>query len=214
MPARPGAIFLWALPLALLLILVDPLGVLGPGLSEDLSRIVVFPIFLVYGFLVFSDGQIQQAIIRHRRIALALAFCLTLATGMLTDALTQNPSFLLFASVMVLAGLLIWSTILAILGYGMRYWTASNGLLSNANEAVLPFYILHQPVILIVGYFIIPLPLTILAKYLIIAPLAFGITLGLYEFGVRRWNPVRRIFGLKPRKPALAAANLAAQPVS
>ena len=212
--ARPGAIFLWALPLALLLILVDPLGVLGPGLSEDLSRIVVFPIFLVYGFLVFSDGQIQQAIIRHRRIALALAFCLTLATGMLTDALTQNPSFLLFASVMVLAGLLIWSTILAILGYGMRYWTASNGLLSNANEAVLPFYILHQPVILIVGYFIIPLPLTILAKYLIIAPLAFGITLGLYEFGVRRWNPVRRIFGLKPRKPALAAANLAAQPVS
>ena len=212
--ARPGAIFLWALPLALLLILVDPLGVLGPGLSEDLSRIVVFPIFLVYGFLVFSDGQIQQAIIRQRRIALALAFCLTLATGMLTDALTQNPSFLLFASVMVLAGLLIWSTILAILGYGMRYWTASNGLLSNANEAVLPFYILHQPVILIVGYFIIPLPLTILAKYLIIAPLAFGITLGLYEFGVRRWNPVRRIFGLKPRKPALAAANLAAQPVS
>jgi len=212
--ARPGVIFLWALPLALLLILVDPLGVLGPGLSEDLSRIVVFPIFLVYGFLVFSDGEIQQAIIRHRRIALALAFCLTLATGMLTDALTQNPSFLLFASVMVLAGLLIWSTILAILGYGMRYWTASNGLLSNANEAVLPFYILHQPVILIVGYFIIPLPLTILAKYLIIAPLAFGITLGLYEFGVRRWNPVRRIFGLKPRKPALAAANLAAQPVS
>jgi len=212
--ARPGAIFLWALPLALLLILVDPLGVLGPGLSEDLSRIVVFPIFLVYGFLVFSDGQIQQAIIRQRRIALALAFCLTLATGMLTDALTQNPSFLLFASVMVLAGLLIWSTILAILGHGMRYLTASNRLLSYANEAVLPFYILHQPVILTVGYFIITLPLTILAKYLIIAPLAFGITLGLYEFGVRRWNPVRRIFGLKPRKPALAAANLAAQPVS
>ncbi len=212
--ARPGVIFLWALPLALLLILVDPLGVLGPGLSEDLSRIVVFPIFLVYGFLVFSDGQIQQAIIRQRRIVFALAICLTLATGMLTDALTQNPSFLLFASVMVLAGLLIWSTILAILGYGMRYLTASNRLLSYANEAVLPFYILHQPVILILGYFIIPLPLAILAKYLIIAPLAFGITLGLYEFGVRRLNPVRRIFGLKPRKPASPAVDLAAQPAS
>ena len=212
--ARPGVIFLWALPLALLLILVDPLGVLGPGLSEDLSRIVVFPIFLVYGFLVFSDGQIQQAIIRQRRIALALAFCLTLATGMLTDALTQNPSFLLFASVMVLAGLLIWSTILAILGHGMRYLTASNRLLSYANEAVLPFYILHQPVILILGYFIIPLPLTILAKYLIIAPLAFGITLGLYEFGIRRVNPVRRVFGLKPRKQVSPAVDLAAQPLS
>jgi hypothetical protein len=65
---------------------------------------------------------------------------------------------------------------------------------------VLPFYILHQPVILILGYFIIPLPLTILTKYLLIAPLAFGITLGLYEFGIRRVNLVRRLFDLKPLK--------------
>lgn len=106
--------------------------------------------------------------------------------------------------------LLIWSSILAILGHGMRYLTASRRLLSYANEAVLPFYILHQPVILILGYFIIPLRLSILAKYLIIAPLAFGITLALYEFGVRRINPVRRVFGLKPRKPAMPVADLAA----
>jgi hypothetical protein len=57
----------------------------------------------------------------------------------------------------------------------------------------------HQPVILILGYFIIPLALSILVKYLIIAPLAFGITLGLYEYGVRRVNLVRRVFGLKAR---------------
>jgi hypothetical protein len=79
---------------------------------------------------------------------------------------------------------------------------------------VLPFYILHQPVILILGYFVIPLPLTILAKYLIIASTAFGITLGMYELGVRRVNPIRLLFGLKPRKPALPVADLAAQPVS
>jgi surface polysaccharide O-acyltransferase-like enzyme len=96
----------------------------------------------------------------------------------------------------------------------MRYLTASHRLLSYANEAVLPFYILHQPVILILGSFIIPLPLTILAKYLLIAPLAFGITLGLYEFGIRRVNPVRRVFGLKARKQVLPAAELVAQPLS
>jgi len=116
--------------------------------------------------------------------------------------------------VMTLGSLLILSTLLAILGYGMRYLTANRRLLAYANEGVLPFYILHQPVILVLGYFVIPLPLSILAKYLIIAPLAFGITLGLYEFGVRRVNPVRRVFGLKLRKPATPAADLAAQPVS
>jgi len=212
--ARPGAIFLWALPLALLGMLVDPMGLVWGELSEDQVRLVVFPPFLVYGFLVFSDGQIQQAIIRQRRIALALALVLTLALPVIGGWVEQDPSVLIFAFVMVLASTLIWSSLLAVLGYGMRYLTANRRLLSYANEAVLPFYILHQPVILILGSFIIPLSLSILAKYLIIAPLAFGITLGLYEFGIRRVNPVRRVFGLKARKPALPAPDVVAQPVS
>jgi len=212
--ARPGAIFLWALPFALQLILLDPSGMVSPGLSEDLGRLVWFPPFLVYGFLVYSNGQIQQAIVHQRRIALALALVFTLTAGVITGAMGEHPTFSVFAPVMVLGSLLIWSSLLAVLGYGMRYLTANHHLLSYANEGVLPFYILHQPVILILGYFIIPLPLIILAKYLIIAPLAFSITLGLYEFGVRRVNPVRRVFGLKPRKSTLPAADLAAQPAS
>jgi glucan biosynthesis protein C len=211
---HPGVIFLWALPLGLALILLDPSGTLRPALPEDITRLLWFPPFPVYGFLVFSVGQIQQAIIRQRRIALSLAAALTMVAVALGDLEGPDVTPWLFALVMILGGLLIWSSILAILGYGMRYLTANHRLLSYANEAVLPIYILHQPVILILGYFIIPLPLSILAKYLIIVPLAFGITLGLYEFGVRRLNPIRRVFGLKPRQPALPVADLAAQPVS
>jgi hypothetical protein len=121
-------------------------------------------------------------------------------------------SWLTFALVMSLASLLIWSYILTIFGYGMRYLTANRRLLSYTNEAVLPFYILHQPVILFVGYFIVRLPLPILAKYLIITPLAFSITLGLFEYGVRRINLSRQLFGLKARKQGSAVTNLAAQP--
>jgi peptidoglycan/LPS O-acetylase OafA/YrhL len=212
--SRPGVIFLWTLPLALVLIGFDPLGVLGPGLSENMSRIVVFPIFLVFGFLVFSDGQTQQAIIRQRRIALLLAVSSTLAAGTVADALGQAPSLGVFVLGMGLASLLTWTSILAVLGYGMRYLTTGSPRLSYANEAVLPFYVLHQPVILIIGYFVVPLALPILAKYLIITPLAFGITLGAYEFGVRRWDPVRRVFGLKPRKSAPRATALVAEPAS
>ena len=212
--AHFGVIFLWALPFALLLILADPLGVLRPGLSEDLTRLVMFPIFLVYGFLVFSDGQIQQAIIRQRRIALTLAVILTQGASAFTNALESRPTFPLFALVMTLASLLIWSSILAVLGYGMRYLTANRPLLAYANEAVLPFYILHQPVILVIGSFVIPLALPIAVKYLIIAPLAFGITLGLYEFGVQRVNAVRRVFGLKARKQVAPVAGVAVQSLS
>lgn len=89
---------------------------------------------------------------------------------------------------------------MAILGYGMRYLNFNRPVLAYANEAVLPFYILHQPVILLIGYLVIPLALPIAVKYVIIAPLAFGIVLALCEYGVRRWNPVRRVFGLKARQ--------------
>jgi hypothetical protein len=199
-------IFLWPLPLALLTILLDPLGILGPGLSEDLTRLVIFAPFLVPGFLVFSDDQIQQAIIRQRRIALVLALVLIMVLPVVIGLLEEDPSFLIYALGILLVGVLMWSCLLAALGYGMRYLTANHRLLTYANEGVLPFYILHQPVILILGYFIIPLQLSILAKYLIIAPLAFGITWGLYEYGIRRVNPVRRVFGLKAREQRLPIA--------
>jgi glucan biosynthesis protein C len=212
--ARPGVIFLWALPLGLQLILLDPSGITRPSIPEFFLRFLIFPIFLVYGFLVFSDGRIQQAIIRQRRIALILALALTLAAPMITSLPGLGSSFPLFALVMALGGMLIWCSILAILGYGMRYLNTNHRLLPYANEAVLPFYILHQPVTLIIGYFIIPLSLSILVKYMIIFLLAFGITLGLYEITVRRVNPVRRIFGLKARKQGLPAVDLAAQPLA
>jgi glucan biosynthesis protein C len=197
---RPGVIFLWVLPLALLTILFDPLGIVGPGLSEDLTRLIIFAPFLVSGFLVFSDGQIQQAIIRQRRFALVLALVLIVVLPIVTGLLEEDPSLPIYGLGILLVAVFAWSCLLAVLGYGMHYLTANHRLLAYANEAVLPFYILHQPVILILGYFIIPLPLPILAKYLIIAPLASCITLGLYEYGIRRVNLVRRVFGLKAQK--------------
>jgi glucan biosynthesis protein C len=212
--AHPGVIFLWPLPLVLVTILFDPLGIVGPGLSEDLTRLVIFAPFLVPGFLVFSDDQIQQAIIRQRRIALVLALLLIILLPVVTGLLEEDPSFPIYALGILLVAVFAWSCLVGVLGYGMRYLTANHRLLSYANEAVLPFYILHQPVILILGYFIIPMQLSILAKYLIIAPLAFCITLGLYEYGIRRVNLVRRTFGLKPRTPTLPVPDLAAQPVS
>jgi glucan biosynthesis protein C len=211
--ARPGAIFLWVLPAVLLIILGDPYGLMRPGPTEDVGRLFFAP-FVIYGFLVFSDLRIQQAIIRQRRIALVLAVPLVLAMPGIAGLLEDDPSFLIYALGILLVGVLMWSCILTVLGYGMRYLTANQRLLAYANEGVLPFYVLHQPVILILGYFIIALPLSILTKYLIIAPLAFAIALGLYEVGVRRMNPVRQVFGLKARKPVPPAVDLLAQPLS
>jgi hypothetical protein len=113
--ARPGAIFLWALPLALLLIGFDPFGILRPELPEDLVRLIAYPPCLVSGFLVFSEGGIQQAIVRQRRIALVLAVALTLGMPVFSSLPGLDSSFPVYALVMSLASLLSWASLLAIL---------------------------------------------------------------------------------------------------
>jgi peptidoglycan/LPS O-acetylase OafA/YrhL len=211
---RTGAIFLWAAPLALVSVLVDPFGLLKPPLSEALLRLVMFPLYLIYGYLIYADEGLQQAIIRQRRLSMLLAISGTVLALLIQVAINEwgwKVSWLTFALVMSLASLLIWSYLLTIFGFGMRYLTANKRMLAYANEAVLPFYILHQPVILLIGYFIIRLPLPILVKYLIIMPLACSITLGLFEYGVRRVNLLRQVFGLKAKKQGTAATNLASQ---
>jgi peptidoglycan/LPS O-acetylase OafA/YrhL len=200
---RPGVIFLWALPFAASLVVLDPYGILRPAPSEEFLRITVYILFPLYGYLVFAERGIQQAIVGQRRVALIVALALTPIAALTPAAVEQSGWQLTFPSLVMMmsvGGLLIWSYVVALLGYSMRYLTTNRPLLAYANQAVLPFYILHHPVILFIGYFVIPLALPIAVKYLFITALAFGITLGLYEYGVRRVNLLRWLFGLKPRK--------------
>jgi hypothetical protein len=47
-----------------------------------------------------------------------------------------------------------WSWLLTFMGFATHHLDFSNGFLKYANEAVLPFYILHQTVMVSIGYFI------------------------------------------------------------
>ena len=64
-----------------------------------------------------------------------------------------------------------------------------------ANEAALPFYILHQTVIVGLGYFVVQWGIPDLLKWMIILTASFAISIGLYEFAVRRYNPMRFLLG-------------------
>jgi len=70
---------------------------------------------------------------------------------------------------------------------------------------VLPFYILHQTVILSVAYFVVQWAIPDLLKWLIVVPVSFAIIMLLYEFLVRRFNVMRFLFGMKPRPKAAVA---------
>ena len=86
---------------------------------------------------------------------------------------------------------------LAIFGFGMKHLTRSTPFLQRANEAVLPLYVLHQSVLIYVGYFVVQWDISAGLKWLIIAPLSFAIIVGLIAI-IRRVNVLRFLFGMKP----------------
>ena len=92
-----------------------------------------------------------------------------------------------------------WFWILAILGYARKFLSFTNRFLKYGNEAVLPFYILHQTIIIIIGYFVIQWDINVYLKYLIVATLSFATIMLLYE-GIKRTNATRFIFGMRLKK--------------
>jgi peptidoglycan/LPS O-acetylase OafA/YrhL len=81
----------------------------------------------------------------------------------------------------------------------------SNKWLVYGNDTILPFYLLHQPVIVLIAYFVVQWDAGIPVKLLIIVISSFLITLGLVELLIRPFKPMRRLFGMKPSRETKTA---------
>jgi len=88
---------------------------------------------------------------------------------------------------------------LFVISFAITGLNFSNKWLVYGNETIMPFYLLHQPVIIVVSYFVIQWDAGIPVKLLVIGISSLLITLGLVDLLIRRINPVRTMFGMKPR---------------
>jgi hypothetical protein len=196
--AQPGSAMLLALPVILLRVLVNPDSFWGND-GWGGGTILTHLCFFLSGFLIVSHEGLQKSIQRLRWLSLALALVLLVTIFILYMAFGEQPfGTPLYALFFSLYGLWAWSWVLAILGFGMRHLNFHSPTLKYANEAVLPFYILHQPVLLCVGYFVVQWGIPDLLKWLFIIPTSFAIIMGVYELLVRRNNVLRFLFGMKP----------------
>jgi hypothetical protein len=99
-----------------------------------------------------------------------------------------------------LCSLLGWCFVLTILGYGQVYFNKPSLYLKRMNEAIYPFYILHQTVIVIFAYYIVQLDLNIPAKFIILLVSSFLIIVFIYRFFIYPFKITRILFGMKKHK--------------
>jgi hypothetical protein len=101
-----------------------------------------------------------------------------------------------------ISSLTCWAGTLAIFGFGMQRLNVRTPALDYANEAVLPFYILHQSILFVVAFYVLHWTIPDLAKWAIILVSTFVTIIALYEVLIRRINVLRVLFGMKPlRRP-------------
>jgi hypothetical protein len=194
--ARSGALYLVALPTVLSLALTGSDSFLG-NTEWGGGSILSHATFFLAGFLIVSHDGMQKTIQRFRWLSLVLAVILMAALFSLMTVFGDSASGALLALGRALWGFWSWSWTLAILGFGMKNLNFNKPSLSYANEAVLPFYILHHPVLLTVGYFVVQWSIPAVLKFLVIDTLSFVVIMTLYEFIVRRVNVLRFLFGMK-----------------
>ncbi|UCF99637.1 MAG: acyltransferase family protein [Spirochaetaceae bacterium] len=187
-------IYLLGLVLAVPMAYIDPESLLGMRAFNGWNM-VYYLIILFLGFLIFADERIQQAIVKQRFVSLILGIALLVLLDRGLFIKTQTPS----VGPVFQETIASWCFVLAILGLCMKHLTVSGRFLSYATEAVLPFYMLHQPIILLTAFWIVQLRIPILVRYLIIVILSLAGIMLLYE-GIRRVSVLRLCFGMKARR--------------
>ena len=197
--ARPGAVFLLAIPIALALMLPNPNSVWGGRFFGGWNA-CAHACFFSFGFLILSSEEACERIRRQQPIATLIAVGLGVLLGA-WFASGPPPAHASAGSLVMLGGMGIvgWSAVLAILGGGIDGLRGVRpAFLARASELVLPFYILHQTVILTIGYPVVRWPLPDVAKWALIAVSSFTVTALLCDI-VRREGPLRVLFGMPLR---------------
>ena len=97
-----------------------------------------------------------------------------------------------------ISGLYAWAAICALCGFAKAVLNRPSPLLSHLNEAVLPVYVLHQPILLVTAFWLFPLRLPLpIEVALLVAATGLGPFL-IYEVAIRPFGLARLLFGLKP----------------
>ncbi|MBN2224852.1 MAG: acyltransferase family protein [Deltaproteobacteria bacterium] len=197
--ATLGGILLPVVPLFLMELFVntfpDSIGIRSFGGWSPLTYLV----FFITGFFIVSDGGFSRAFERYRTVWLIMGISTSVIGLVLieTGVLNGLPRSATLPIEAMLRALNSWFWLMAIIGFGRRYLSFSNRALTYLNRAVLPFYILHQTVIVIIAFFLVGWDAPVPVKYAALVALSFVVIMALYEGIVRRIGVLRFLFGMK-----------------
>jgi surface polysaccharide O-acyltransferase-like enzyme len=127
---------------------------------------VTYIVWFLLGYLIGRDVRLQETLVRARQVTLIVA----LIGVMLGLAIVIGATDFGYVGNRVVRIAVAWGGVAAILRYAALHLNRDAFRRRSVNEGILPFYILHQPVIVLVAYFVVCWEMAPLVKFAIIVP--------------------------------------------
>jgi len=208
-----GATLLFILPVAVVRMGLQPFF----PVQQSWADFFAYLTFFVLGYVLFADERFARAIRRDWPILLgagivAIAGAVPIVMASESFDIERAPGT---AWEMLLWGLIAacgWCWSASVLALGMRHLDRDGRVLRYGLSANLPFFVVHQPVILAVAYWVVQWDASILVKLTVVVLGGLAVSLGFYELLVRRVGLLRAMFGMKaPAGRPVAVQETAAQ---
>ena len=195
----PGASLAFALLIAL-----PPLVLLPLAPDEfDWWQFGWFGAYFLVGYVLYGDDRLVAAV--RRDVIPALLVALTTLAGLIVlnfngwvashegMGYSYDATYLLMIVMYAVGG---WAWTLVLLNVGLRLRVLQRPLPRVAGEAVLPLYILHLPVVLLVTSIVVTWPFGLLPKALIVTAASLAGSIAITA-ALLRATPARILLGVR-----------------
>ncbi len=164
---------------------------------DDWYAHAMYGTFFLYGFLIARNKGIWCELRRLRLVTLTLAVIFFGLFVGPSDWLPDASSIWREQVSALITYMNRWLWIMTALGWGHHWLNKPMKWLPYATEAVFPWYILHQTIVVVVGYKLSALELGPVIEPALVLLATIGGCLLLHEFVIRRVKALRPLFGLK-----------------
>lgn len=189
-------VILFFLPMALSEIVLRPFWPSNANnLFGDWAQFTTTWILFTTGFGLAGQPRLWDVMAKHRYKYFMLGLCLLPLMYYIWYS-EWEPTAVQYIAYHTLRMLHVWTWVVTVLAFGRRYLYSNRPVLRYATQAVYPFYIVHQTIIVAVGYFISTWRLPWAVKLGAMILITVGGCWLVYEL-VRRVVWIRPLFGLQ-----------------
>lgn len=156
-----------------------------PNLIGDLPNFIYFTLLFLAGAVIAADPVAEKAVERERwRLFAVGVVCLLWMTQVHDTDLGR-----------LLAACAAWGIVTGMLGIGSGLTFRRGPVFRYLSDAIMPLFILHNAVIVVAAFYLVPLAMPWPVKFLILFVAGSAVSLLIYQLVIRHVPPMRFLFG-------------------